>query len=110
MNDPYVIKGYDITGTHGACIYVANTTVRLVISNNYLRGNYYGIEVVRSPNVPITNNNASGNDPYGIWLRSTGNDIVINNVCIDADHGIYTSAAYDNIINNNTVRATGHAP
>ncbi|HEY3421455.1 MAG TPA: NosD domain-containing protein [Methanomassiliicoccales archaeon] len=105
-NDPYVINGYDISGTGGACIYVANITVRLVISNSYLHGNNYGIEVIRSNYVTVTNNNCSGNDPYGIWLRSTGNDTVTNNVCIDAAHGIYTSAAYDNIINNNTCRAT----
>ena len=110
INDPYVINGYDISGntssTVGAGIYVADITVRLVISNNYLHGNNYGVEVVRSPHVTIINNNCSGNDPYGVFLNYTGNDTVTNNVCVDAAHGIYTYAAYDNIIKNNTCTAT----
>jgi parallel beta-helix repeat protein len=106
VTDPYVINGFDITGTGGACIYIAHITVRLVISNCYLHGNYYGVEVIGSNFVTVTNNNCSGNDPYGIYLDYTGNDTLTNNVCIDAAHGIYTYGSGDNIMKNNTCRAT----
>ena len=106
INDPYVISGYDISGTGGACIYVADITAWLVVKDCYLHGNTYGIQVIRSNHVTITNNNCSGNVAFGIFLNFTGNDTVTNNVCIDAAHGIYTWASSDNIMDNNTCRAT----
>ncbi len=106
VSDPYVISGYDISGIGGACIYVADITKRLVITNNHLHGNYYGIEVTRSKYVVITNNDCSGNDPYGIYLHYTSNDTLTNNLLIDAAHSIYAYASNDNIMDNNTCRAT----
>ncbi len=104
--DPYVISGYDISGTGGACIYVSDITVRLVVRDCYLHGNTYGIQVLRSNYVIVTNNNCSGNVAFGIFLDFTGNDTLTNNVCIDAAHGIYTWASSDNIMENNSCRAT----
>ncbi len=106
VNDPYVIDGYDISGTGGACIYVAHITVHLIISDCCLHNSSYGVEVVASNYVTVTNSNCSGDDPYGIYLDNTGNDTLINNVCIDASHGIYVYSSSDNVINNNTCKAT----
>ena len=105
-SDPYVFNGYDINGTGVACIYIAQITAHVVISNCYLHDNKYGVELVGSPNVTITNNNCSGNTPYGIFLYYTSNDTVTNNVCIDSAHGIYTIGSSDNLFNNNTCKAT----
>ena len=67
ISDPYVINGYDINSTGDACILVIQITAHLVISNCYTHDSKYGIEVIGSPNVTITNNNCSGNTPYGIF-------------------------------------------
>ncbi|HEY3420064.1 MAG TPA: fibronectin type III domain-containing protein [Methanomassiliicoccales archaeon] len=106
VTDPFVINGYDITGTGGACINVYNITDYLVISNCYLHGNSYGVEISRSSHITVTNSNCSDNVRYGIWLDYSGNNTLTNNVCIVGAHGIYTVASSDNIMENNTCRAT----
>ena len=105
-NDPYVINGYEITGTNSStCITVLNITVHLVISNCYLHGDLYGIMVEGSNDVTVTNSNCSGNYYHGIFLYFTGNDTLTNNVCIDGGHGIMLNASNDNTITNNSCNA-----
>ena len=88
-DDPYVISGYEITGTNSStCITVLNITKHLVVTNCYLHGDFYGIMVRGSSNVTVTNSNCSGNYYFGVFLYYTANDTVTNNVCIDAGHGI----------------------
>ena len=54
ISDPYVINGYNITGSAiigSSCIYIGNSTAYLVISNCYLHGANYGIQLRLSSKV-----------------------------------------------------------
>ena len=110
--DPYVINGYNITGTGGGvtgggvCINIYNITDHLVISNCFLHDSWWGVEISKSSNITVINTNSSGNYRYGVWLDHSGNNTIKNNVLIDGAHGIFTAGASDNIIENNTCRAT----
>ncbi len=104
-SDPYVISGYDISHAGSVCIWVESITVHLVISNCYLHDSKYGIELLNSEHVTVTNNNCSGND-VGIFLDYSRNITITNNICIDPGHGIYMFRSCDNIILNNSCKAS----
>ena len=110
--DPYVINGYDITGTGGGvtgggvCINIYNITDHLVISNCFLHESWWGVEISKSSNISVTNTNSSDNYRYGVWLDHSGNNTITNNILVDGAHGIFSAGASDNIIENNSCRAT----
>jgi len=126
VSDPYVINGYDITGNGVICIYIGNVTEHLVIDNCYLHGNSYGIELVSSSNVTISNDNFYANTVDGIYLSSASNNtvsgntfsyddiididlynstinVIKDNVCSgNSNHGIYLQQSGSNILSNNS--------
>jgi parallel beta-helix repeat protein len=110
VNDPYVINGFEIISSRGigtSCIYIGNSTAYLVISNCYLHGANYSIQLRLSSKVTMTNNNCTdvGAD-YGIYFNQASNNNASNNVCINRAHGIFMLTSTDNKVFNNTCRAT----
>ena len=100
-NDPYFIQGFEITGSGGACIYIGNITNCLVIGHCYLHDNIFGISLVSSSNVTISNNVCSNNSKNGIDLFFSNKVTVSNNNCEDYIHGIYLTSSNYNLITNN---------
>ena len=110
VSDPYVINGFEIVGSRGiatSCIYIGNSTSYLVISNCYLHGANYSIQLRLSSKVTVINNNCTdtGAD-YGIYFNQASNDYAANNICINRAHGIFMLTSTDNTVFNNTCRAT----
>ena len=100
-SDPYVIQGFEITGSGGACIYIGNTTDYLVIGHNYLHDNIFGISLVSSSNVTISDNVCSNNSKNGIDLLFSNNVTISKNNCEDYIHGIYLVSSRNNLLTNN---------
>ena len=107
--DPYVIKGYDITGSGGACIYIGNTTVYLVISECRLHGNDAGIQLNRTVGVTVSNNICSGNGVYGIHTSVASHSVIEKNTLTSAGKDdMFFQDSNNNIIQNNTSTGSGH--
>jgi parallel beta-helix repeat protein len=103
VGDPYVIKGYDITGTGGTCIYIGNTTKYLVISDCRLHGNNAGIELFIASHVTVSNNICSGNGAYGIHTSAASQNVIENNTLTGAGRDdMFFQDSNNNIIQNNT--------
>ena len=62
------------------------------INNNQLSGNNYGINIYRSSDIVVENNNCSDNGNWtndcGIWIYSSRYVIARNNICNNMSHGI----------------------
>ena len=109
VGDPYVIKGYDISGSSGTCIYIGNTTVYLVISECRLQGNDAGIELNRTVDVTISNNICSGNVIYGIHTSVASHSLIEKNTITGAGKDdMFFQDSNNNIIRNNTSTGSGH--
>jgi parallel beta-helix repeat protein len=110
VSDPYVINGFEISSSGGngsSCIYIGNCSAYVVISNCYLHGADYGIQLRLSSMVTMTDNNCTDVAArYGIYFNQSNNDTASNNVCIVRSHGIFMLTSDDNTISNNTCRAT----
>ncbi|MFX1286085.1 MAG: NosD domain-containing protein [Promethearchaeota archaeon] len=130
IDDPYWIKGFNITSPDGDLIAISDTTAYFCIANNYLNGlstawggivlnnvingiiednlvlnhEYLGIVTYSSSNIVIVNNIAFNNGLNGIRLEmESNNNLLENNTVLDnkAD-GIWMgiSCNYNRIINN----------
>ena len=109
LGDPYIIKGYDITGIGGACIYIGNTTVYLVISECRLHGNNAGIQLNRTVDVTVSNNICSGNGVYGIRMSVASHSVIEKNTLTSAGKDdMFFQDSNNNIIQNNTSTGSGH--
>ena len=110
VSDPYVINGFEISSSGGngsSCIYIGNCSAYVDISNCYLHGADYGIQLRMSSRVTMTDNNCTDvAATYGIYFNQSNNDTASNNVCIVRAHGIFMLTSDDNTISNNTCRAT----
>ena len=107
--NPYVINGYDITGTGGTCIYIGNTTGYLVISDCRLHGNNAGIELVGASDVTVSNNICSGNSAYGIHTSVASHNVIEKNTLTGAGKDdMFFQDSNNNIIQNNTSTGSGH--
>lgn len=125
--NPYVIENLEISVSYD-CIYIVYTSKFYVIRNCFLRTESshrdgihinnadhgriedciiesaeYGISVLQTNGLVITNNTISDCDLYGIRLSTTSNCNVSHNRIHDTiSSGIYCSSS-NNIIENNTV-------
>ncbi|HEY3419639.1 MAG TPA: fibronectin type III domain-containing protein [Methanomassiliicoccales archaeon] len=109
LNDPYVIKGYDITGSGGTCIYIGNTTKYLVISECRLHGNSAGIELIASSHVIVSRNICNGNADYGIHTVISNGNVIEFNVCTATGrHAMFLQDSNNNIIQNNSCTGSLH--
>jgi parallel beta-helix repeat protein len=109
-NDPYVISGYDITGSNGICIYIGNTTSNLTIKNCYLHGASYvssyaiggGIQLYNAKFIALNNNTCSGNSYCGIYMSSSSSNVMENNtISSNNEAGIWLLSSSSNIMKNN---------
>lgn len=103
--DPYVIEGYNITTT-GTCISIQDTDACFVIRDCLLTGGSSGTGV-RLDGVDhgeIRNNNISGIDDCGVYLRySTGNTIVNNTMSGNNNSVFFVFSSSNNTVVNNTI-------
>ena len=129
INDPYIIKNYNITNDMGTGILINGTTAFFVITdcyilartaiklenvatstatiiNNTLRGHHGGgVGLTESDNVNIINNTIH-HSFTGIWADESANVKIIHNNCSFNGEGIelhYSDSSYivNNTINNN---------
>lgn len=106
--DPYVIEGYKITTT-GTCISIQDTDAYFVIRDCLLTGGSSG-KGVRLDGVDhgeIRNNNISGIDDCGVYLRySTGNTVVNNTMSGNNNSVFFVFSSSNNTVVNNTISGT----
>ena len=104
--DNVTIKGFTVTGTNKAGIYLyLYKSNNCRIENVNASNNYYGIYLYNSYNNTITNNTVSSNNLCGIYLYYSRSNIIANNIVSSNNgDGIYLSDySSNNIITNNTV-------
>ena len=103
-NQKYGIDVYPETMPNVDCEYIN-------ITNNTIQENLYGIELIGSnctvKDNNITNNTATGNEGYGIYVFGNDSTICNNNISYNDNYGIYLDNAtahpcFDNSIYNNT--------
>ncbi len=92
--NPYMISGYDITGTGGDAINIQWTTVHFVIEGCYLHGDGNGIRLYNAENATLTDNNCSGNVYDGISISSSANLTVNISRNVVLNNGWYGIEAY----------------
>lgn len=119
QTSPWLIKGYDITGTgYGYCIYIGNTTNYFIIENCTLydaTGNYHwpyfveaAIHLYKVENGAIKNCTITKND-NGIYLYYTNRTTINNNNLSNNSFGIYfrDTSNYNLIVNNSFFNCEG---
>ena len=101
--------GQDLTEQNSG-IYSNQASTGLVIKNNILKGDGFGIWLNKATDAKVFNNKVSGNLSLrsadrgnGIQLSSFKNGHVYNNEASEVRDGIYVIASQDNIIENNTM-------
>ncbi len=107
-NDPYIIAGWNITGspTHG--IYISVTTKHFRIENCWINSsNEHGIFVdnVATGTTSIVNNTCINNGEYGkhgISLINSSFSTLTNNTCNNYYHGIFLWDSSFSTLTNNT--------
>ncbi|MGY5860595.1 MAG: right-handed parallel beta-helix repeat-containing protein, partial [Candidatus Thorarchaeota archaeon] len=134
-SNPFVIEDYeiDLDRAVGNCIEIVNTRVHFIIENCTLDGattgrgvylsnttngiikeilsleNRYGIEVVWSEGIVITNNNCSYPMEFGyegIRVAGNGSCVVANNTVVLHSPGIeIAGSSYTTVFNNSVTRA-----
>lgn len=78
------------------------TSAQNTIIGNTLRGNYIGINLIRSLSSTVTQNTANDNYYAGIWLGGGANNIVDRNTADNNSHaGFILEGASDNTIRMN---------
>jgi parallel beta-helix repeat protein len=105
VDDPYVIEGYNITGSGGICIFIGNTTAHLIIRDCYLHnaeGAGDSLKLYKVTNAEVENNNCIGSN-IGIHLDSSSNNTVVYNTCNQNFRcGIFLDSSNNNTISTNT--------
>ena len=101
--DPYVISGFEIDGSgHESGIFIGNTTVVLIVSDNLVYGSSKGICLLNVTGALIRNNSCT-QCMHGIYLElSDGNNISDNSCYLNSGGvgiGLYSSS--DNLLLNN---------
>jgi len=101
--------GQDLT-EQSSGIYSNQASTGLVIKDNILKGDGFGIWLNKATNAKVFNNKISGNLSLrsadrgnGIQLSSFKNGHVYNNETSEVRDGIYVIASQDNVIENNTM-------
>jgi len=101
--------GSDLT-EQNAAIYSEQAATDLVIKDNVLTGDGFGIWLNKADGAKVYNNKVQGNLALrssdrgnGIQLSSVKNSHVYNNETSQVRDGIYVIASQDNIIENNTM-------
>lgn len=97
VNDSYygieIQNSVNITITHNDFFddyYGIFSDSEILIDNNSIYNNTYGVFIYSTGNVRIGNNDFDNND-YGIYSGSTENDIIVNNNFTDNAYGLYLS-------------------
>lgn len=123
IDDPYIIENYLVNGYMGR-ISISNTNAHLCIRNNTVICEW-GIQISRSYNVNISDNdildamwvnvqvresqnimisgNTISNSDKGIEIKSCQNVIISCNRLEDNNKGIYTDISEDILISGNTI-------
>lgn len=132
LENPYIIKGYEITETDYFGIEIRNSTVNFVIQDvlinterrsgillfNVTNGliekctikeNVFGIVSADTSKSTFNENKFSNND-VGIYLfNSTKNTIKNNNASFSTGEGILLANSYENLISDNTLLQNDYA-
>lgn len=106
VNDPYILAGWNISGSLTDGISITGTTAYFKIENCWISGsNGRGIfvESVATGTAIIANNTCNNNKYDGISLDSSEFSTVVNNSCINnGDDGIYLYHSGSSYIFNNS--------
>jgi nitrous oxidase accessory protein len=101
--------GHDLTEQNSG-IYTVKKSHHLIIRNNTLSGDGFGIWVQKSDDVKILNNNITGNSALrstdrgnGIQLSIVKNVIVEGNTISQTRDGLYVISSQKNVLKNNTM-------
>jgi parallel beta-helix repeat protein len=100
--DNVMVQNLDINQTDSAVQIYGSKNVT-VLGCNLSWNNLNGMAVYTSSDINITGNNVLGNDDYGIYLESSGNNIIGNNVSYNEQTGIRLLFTSDNNIAQNEV-------
>ena len=91
-------------------IYTEKKSTNLIIRNNFLKGDGFGIWVQKSDTVQVTNNRVIGNKKLrsndrgnGIQLSVVKNGIIKDNEVSGVRDGLYVISSQKNILENNTM-------
>ncbi|MFX0123459.1 MAG: right-handed parallel beta-helix repeat-containing protein [Candidatus Hodarchaeota archaeon] len=111
-SDPFIIEGYNITGSYGDLIVIHDTTVYFIIRNNYLNGlseAWGGLVFYNVNNGIVINNNVKNVDTLGIGVYFSKNINISDNIVQNTNlNGIRIEACpgpslvTNNIITNST--------
>ncbi|UCG01426.1 MAG: right-handed parallel beta-helix repeat-containing protein [Candidatus Heimdallarchaeota archaeon] len=105
--NPYVISGYEITGSGSEnLIDIRGTNIYFRISNCRLDNGYYGIHLHNVTNGEVSNNDIT-NSEEGIRLCYSENIEVTENTLSDNIYGISLYYSGNNIITSNTLITGG---
>ncbi|MHA2328571.1 MAG: right-handed parallel beta-helix repeat-containing protein, partial [Candidatus Hodarchaeales archaeon] len=117
IDDPILIKGYNITFSSGTLIYISDTTYHFRIANNLLNGmntSMFGISLSNTINGVIENNtiyNIGPNDIGNTGIQITAgseNNSISNNIVYNSGNGIgLEPPSNHNIIVNNSIYNCG---
>ncbi len=91
-----------------AGIKISNSSNGVLFSNSLqVNGNQIGINILKSDNFNISNNNILNTNPCGIKLNITSNSTISRNTIIETDeYGIYCeNCLYLNLVNNTILDA-----
>ncbi|MFX0087471.1 MAG: right-handed parallel beta-helix repeat-containing protein [Candidatus Hodarchaeota archaeon] len=106
VNDPYILAGWNITGSFDYGIFIHGTTKHFRIENCWIdSSNYHGIFVdnCAAGTTVITNNICNNNGKNGICLKSSGSSIITNNTCYNNNKsGIFIDSSGSLNLANNT--------
>lgn len=101
--------GDDLTAQDSGISSVKQTS-NIIISDNDLRGDGFGIWMQKADNVTIQNNVIEGNNTLrssdrgnGIQLSIVKNSMIRNNTIFDTRDGLYIISSQQNVIDSNTV-------
>jgi nitrous oxidase accessory protein len=101
--------GHDLTDQNTG-IYSEKKATHIVIKNNRLTGDGFGIWLQRGQHLKVLNNRIIGNKALrssdrgnGIQLSSIKNALVKGNVISGVRDGLYVISSQDNILENNTM-------
>ncbi len=105
-SDPYVIEDLIIDGgSSGSCIFIENSNVYFTIENcsvyNSSGSHNAGIELSKTNNGNLTNNNCTNND-RGIFIDHSHNNTISGNSVNNNFHGIELFWSNNNTISENT--------
>ena len=93
---------------HGSGISLYDLSSNNIVINNTANFNFLGIDIQNSYNNTISNNNASFNEDFGIYLYNSSRNNVTknNNASFNKYFGILLVSSDNNIITNNYVNST----